>query len=91
MFRMIADKAVDIITVHNLDPGATYRYVSPSMKKFTGWDPKELIGRSPYELIYKVSNEGGVWQQRTGVCVGIYVWVSVPCLRSLFFLSNCSS
>jgi PAS domain S-box-containing protein len=49
-YRLIADNANDIISKHNLD--GTYIYLSPSTRTILGYNPEELIGKSPYNLFH---------------------------------------
>ncbi len=46
----------DLICIHNLD--GTYMFVSPSIEEITGFTPKDLIGKSPYEFIHPEDIEG---------------------------------
>jgi PAS domain S-box-containing protein len=50
LFKLLADNSHDLICLHNRD--STYRFVSPSVKKILGYNPEELIGRNPYELLH---------------------------------------
>ncbi|HMJ91911.1 MAG TPA: PAS domain S-box protein, partial [Candidatus Acidoferrum sp.] len=49
-FRALAEQSLDIIGV--LDAGAIIRFESPSLERWTGWKPEELVGRSAFELIH---------------------------------------
>jgi diguanylate cyclase (GGDEF)-like protein/PAS domain S-box-containing protein len=49
-FRLLAENATDWIARHDLD--GTYVYCSPACRTVTGFDPEELLGRSPYELFH---------------------------------------
>jgi PAS domain S-box-containing protein len=49
-FRLLAENSSDMITRH--DPSGLYRYVSPASRKVVGFDPDQLVGRSPYEFIH---------------------------------------
>ncbi|MGE3820059.1 MAG: PAS domain S-box protein, partial [Isosphaeraceae bacterium] len=49
-YRLLAENATDMISRHA--PDGTYLYVSPASKPVTGYLPRELLGRSPYELIH---------------------------------------
>jgi PAS domain S-box-containing protein len=49
-FRFIAENTTDLITQHNID--GTFSYVSNSSKDIIGYNPEELIHRSPYEFIH---------------------------------------
>ncbi|MGQ0573865.1 MAG: PAS domain-containing protein [Pseudonocardia sp.] len=49
-FRLLAEHADDIVGRH--DPDGTWRYVSPSAHRMSGWLPEQLVGRHPLELIH---------------------------------------
>jgi PAS domain S-box-containing protein len=49
-FRFIAENTTDLITQHFND--GTFSYVSNSSKDIIGYNPEELIHRSPYEFIH---------------------------------------
>ncbi len=49
-YRSLFENAYDIILVLNSD--GTYKYSSPSMKRFTGHEPKELEYKNVFELIH---------------------------------------
>lgn len=49
-FRFIAENTTDLITQHYND--GTFSYVSNSSKDIIGYNPEELIHRSPYEFIH---------------------------------------
>jgi len=51
-YRLIAENIGDVITLHDFDLQATYRYASPSIKDASGYEPEELIGKSPFEFIH---------------------------------------
>jgi PAS domain S-box-containing protein len=46
----IADQLGDIVTTH--DPDGTYRYVSAAVTEILGYEPGEIVGRSPYEYVH---------------------------------------
>ena len=52
LYRLIAENTSDVITLttFNLHPVCTY--VSPSIKANTGYEPEELIGKSPFTFIH---------------------------------------
>jgi PAS domain S-box-containing protein len=50
LYRLLADNTVDLVCLHNLD--ATLQYVSPSVKNLIGYEPEELIGKSPLDYIH---------------------------------------
>src|SRR5947207_588504 len=49
-FRALIENATDIITVLNRD--GTRRYVSPSVERSLGYQPEELIGKTPFDLLH---------------------------------------
>lgn len=49
-YRLLAENSYDLIVVHNSDGKMTF--VSPSVKRLLGYDPDELIGRRPYEIVH---------------------------------------
>ncbi|TFG92743.1 MAG: PAS domain S-box protein [Candidatus Atribacteria bacterium] len=52
MYRLIAENSSDVITLHNFNLQLAYRYVSPSIKGAGGYEPEELIGKSPFKFIH---------------------------------------
>ena len=48
-YRLLAENSSDMITIH--DAKGTYLFASPASKKLTGYTPKELLGKDPYELL----------------------------------------
>jgi diguanylate cyclase (GGDEF)-like protein/PAS domain S-box-containing protein len=54
-FRLLAEHARDLICLHA--PGGAYTYVSPASTALVGYEPAELLGRSPYELIESVDHD----------------------------------
>jgi PAS domain-containing protein len=52
LYSLIAGNTSDVITLttFNLHPVCTY--VSPSIKASTGYEPEELIGKSPFDFIH---------------------------------------
>jgi PAS domain S-box-containing protein len=49
-FRYITENTYDIISV--LDANGILRYVSPSIKNITGFDPEEMIGKHAFENLH---------------------------------------
>lgn len=49
-FRFIAENTTDLITQHSND--GTFSYVSNSSKDIIGYNPEELIHKSPYDFIH---------------------------------------
>jgi PAS domain S-box-containing protein len=53
LYRLIAENTSDVITLHKFNLKATFTYISPSIKdSFSGYDPEELLGKSPFEFIH---------------------------------------
>ncbi|HLZ38460.1 MAG TPA: PAS domain S-box protein, partial [Mycobacteriales bacterium] len=49
-FRLLAEYAVDLITTHG--PDGVFRYVSPAVRSMLGYEPDELVGRTPDFLVH---------------------------------------
>lgn len=49
-FRLFAENSTDWITRHA--PDGTYVWVSPACREMLGYDPRELVGRDPYEFFH---------------------------------------
>ena len=47
---LIAENASDLICLH--DSAGYYNYVSSSVKDITGWNPDDLLGKSPYDFLH---------------------------------------
>jgi PAS domain S-box-containing protein len=50
LYRLLADNATDVVTLHDLS--GRYLYVSPSMKAFGGYAPEDLIGIACWKLMH---------------------------------------
>jgi len=48
--RLLVTNSADMLARHA--PDGTYRYVSPACRELLGYEPDELVGRSPYEFIH---------------------------------------
>ncbi|MDQ3913159.1 MAG: PAS domain S-box protein, partial [Actinomycetota bacterium] len=49
-FRLLAERTNDLICLH--EPEGRFLYVSPSSRRLLGYEPQELVGKDPYELIH---------------------------------------
>ncbi len=52
LFSLIVENTSDVITLHKFNLKATFTYISPSIKDISGYEPEELIGKSPFEFIH---------------------------------------
>jgi diguanylate cyclase (GGDEF)-like protein/PAS domain S-box-containing protein len=50
LYRLLADNATDVVTLHDL--AGHYLYVSPSVKTLGGYAPEDIIGRSCWEFTH---------------------------------------
>ncbi|MFV8371134.1 PAS domain S-box protein [Flavobacterium sp. LB2P74] len=50
MYRLLADNTVDLVCLHNSN--TSFQYISPSIKKLSGYTPEELIGKSPLDYVH---------------------------------------
>jgi PAS domain S-box-containing protein len=51
LYRLISTNAKDIITMYTAGENPLRTYISPSVKTVLGYEPEELIGKSPYDII----------------------------------------
>lgn len=49
-FRLLAEKASDLVCIH--EPDGRYVYLSPSSRRLLGYEPEELLGTDPYDLFH---------------------------------------
>ena len=56
-FRMLVENSIDIISLVDLEGRITY--ISPSIKRLTGFSEDEILGRSGFDLIHPDDVEGG--------------------------------
>ncbi|MEA2088064.1 MAG: PAS domain S-box protein [Candidatus Caldatribacteriota bacterium] len=52
LYRLIAENTSDVITLQDFNLRAVYRYVSPSTKDAGGYEPEDLLGKSPFKFIH---------------------------------------
>ena len=48
-YRLLADHATDVIAVYGRD--GKFSYLSPSIAELLGFEPEELLGKTPYDII----------------------------------------
>ncbi|GAH57538.1 unnamed protein product, partial [marine sediment metagenome] len=51
-YRLIAESTNDVITLQDFNLKATFTYVSTSIKNVAGYEPEELLGKSPFDFIH---------------------------------------
>jgi PAS domain S-box-containing protein len=51
-YRLISTNTRDLIQLYKANEDATRTFVSPSVKDILGFEPAELIGKSPFDLIH---------------------------------------
>ena len=56
-FRMLVENSIDIISLIDFD--GKINYISPSIKRLTGFSEEEIIGRSGFDLLHPGDVEGG--------------------------------
>ena len=79
LFRTIIQNATDMISVHNLDPGGTYRYVSPTYVQKSEYEYDELIGLTPYLVFEKVCfHSRHVFGHEEVPCFSVQVALIIP-------------
>jgi len=49
-FRLLAEKANDLICLH--EPDGRYLYISPSCRRLLGYEPEDLLGTDPYDIFH---------------------------------------
>ena len=52
IYRLIVENTSDVITLQDFDLQAKFRYISPSIKDAAGYEPEELVGKSPFDFIH---------------------------------------
>jgi diguanylate cyclase (GGDEF)-like protein/PAS domain S-box-containing protein len=50
LYRLLADNATDVVTLH--DDTGRYRYASPSISSLLGYAPEELVGTASGDLVH---------------------------------------
>lgn len=51
-YHLIAENTSDVITLTTFNLHPVYTYISPSIKANTGYEPEELIGKSPFDFMH---------------------------------------
>ncbi len=86
-YRLLAENATDIITLHKMD--GTYVFVSPSIEEITGYKPRELLGKKFLHCVHpddsamvmerfsKLMEDGGLVSAtyRFRLKNGQYIWM----------------
>jgi PAS domain S-box-containing protein len=57
LYKLLSTNAKDLITLHKIDEDATRTYISPSVKGILGYEPEELLDKSPYDLMLPEEKE----------------------------------
>jgi len=52
LYRLIAESTSDVISLHKFNLKATFTYISSSGKDIGGYEPEELLGKSPFDFIH---------------------------------------
>jgi len=52
LYRLITESTSDVISLTTFNLHPVYTYVSSSVKVSTGYEPEELLGKSPFEFIH---------------------------------------
>ena len=52
LYQLIAENTNDIISLTTFNLHPLYTYISPSVKVNIGYEPEELLGKSPFEFIH---------------------------------------
>jgi diguanylate cyclase (GGDEF)-like protein/PAS domain S-box-containing protein len=87
LHKLVVDNSRDVILLGDLD--GTHTYVSPGIRDLTGWEPRDLVGRTIRELIHpaelsevemalralRAGSEGGTLEYRERKRNGDYIWV----------------
>ena len=77
-YQLLADHATDVILRNDL--GRTIRYVSPSIRQLTGYDPEEILGQS-YAVLVHPDDQAHMAEQRVAVLRGERIQTSFRLLR----------
>ncbi|CAM9492667.1 unnamed protein product [Discosporangium mesarthrocarpum] len=52
MYRKMIEGGPDIISLHDMDANALFRHVSPALKRLTGIEPSEVVGKGLLDLVH---------------------------------------
>ncbi|MEO9804190.1 MAG: PAS domain S-box protein [Reichenbachiella sp.] len=50
LYKLVSENSQDLIALH--EPDGTYKFISLSCKDLIGYDPVEMVGKSPYDFIH---------------------------------------
>ena len=50
MYRFLAENTVDLVCLHDLN--TTFQYISPSIINVLGYEPEEMVGKSPLDYAH---------------------------------------
>lgn len=64
-FRLLAENSSDIVTLVRAD--GTLEWLSPSVQAVLGWEPADLIGTQPWDLIHPDDRESSIVALAEGV------------------------
>lgn len=54
-YRLLAENSFDLICIHN--QSGSLDFISPSIKRILGYEPEELLGHKPYEVVHPDDKE----------------------------------
>ena len=97
LYRLLAENTIDLVCLHNID--GTFQYISPSVHKLLGYNPEDLMGKSPSQFVHpedlktlqesipniRIKKKEIVTQLRFKNSDGIYIWFET---KAELFLVN---
>gem|GEM_PF-1481937 len=57
-YRLVTERTSDLVSLTTFAARPCYVYVNPSYHAILGYEPKELIGRSPFDFMHPEDREG---------------------------------
>jgi PAS domain S-box-containing protein len=57
IYRLISTNTRDLITLYEATDEATPTFISPSVKDILGYEPEEIVGKSPFHLVHEDDRE----------------------------------